>query len=88
MELLKQGANRPLPVEKQVVSIYTAARGYLDDIPIVDVLRFEQKFIDYLDHYGEDILKSIRETEDLTVENEERLKETIIAFIEGFETTV
>jgi len=43
-EILKQGVHQPMPVEKQVVSIYTAVKGYLDDIPLQDVLRFEKDF--------------------------------------------
>src|SRR5690606_29221668 len=45
MEIVKQGVNEPMPVEKQVVSIYTATQGHLNDIPVADVLRFEKEFL-------------------------------------------
>ena len=47
-ELLKQGINSPMPVEKQVVSLYAATNGYLDSIPVSDVGRFESELLDYV----------------------------------------
>ena len=49
MEILKQGVNQPMPVEKQVVSIYTVVKGHLDDIPVADIRRFEAEFLAFLD---------------------------------------
>ena len=46
VELLKQGLNSPMPVEEQVVSIYTGTNGYLDDLPVEDVQRFESELIE------------------------------------------
>ena len=43
VELLKQPLNSPMPVEEQVVSIFAGTRGYLDDIPVADVSRFESR---------------------------------------------
>jgi F-type H+/Na+-transporting ATPase subunit alpha len=88
MELLKQDVNQPLPVEKQVVSIYTATKGYLDEIPLTDVLRFEREFLDYLENNSQSILASIRDTKDLTADNENALKEAIEKFRKGFATNV
>jgi F-type H+-transporting ATPase subunit alpha len=55
VELLKQGLHAPMPVEEQVVSIYAGTNGYLDDIPVTDVKRFEGELIDYVRtrHSGE-----------------------------------
>lgn len=88
MELLKQDVNQPLPVEKQVVSIYTATKGYLDEIPVTDILRFEREFLDDLDLNNPAILASIRDTKDLTADNENALKEAIEKFRKGFATNV
>lgn len=88
MELLKQDVNHPLPVEKQVVSIYSATKGYLDEIPLTDVIRFEKEFLDYLDNKGQAILASIRDTKDLTADNEKALQEAIEQFRKGFATNV
>ncbi|RKN78834.1 F0F1 ATP synthase subunit alpha [Paenibacillus ginsengarvi] len=84
LEILKQGNNQPLPVEKQVVSIYTAVKGFLDDIPVQDVLRFDSEFLAYVDaNYGE-VYANIRDTKDLTADNEKKLVEAIEKFKKGF----
>ena len=46
VELLKQPLNSPMPVEEQVVSIYAGTNGYLDDIPVEDVNRFEAELLE------------------------------------------
>ncbi|MBV1894669.1 MAG: F0F1 ATP synthase subunit alpha [Ilumatobacteraceae bacterium] len=48
VELLKQPLNSPMPVEEQVVAIYSGTNGYLDDIPVDDVVRFEAELLDYV----------------------------------------
>jgi F-type H+-transporting ATPase subunit alpha len=48
VELLKQGLNSPMPVEEQVVSIFAGTKGYLDDIPVADVRRFESELLEYV----------------------------------------
>ncbi|PYI51133.1 F0F1 ATP synthase subunit alpha [Paenibacillus flagellatus] len=84
LEILKQGNNQPLPVEKQVVSIYTAVKGFLDDIPVQDVLRFDREFLAYVDaNYGQ-VYASIRDTKDLTADNEKVLVEAIEKFKKSF----
>jgi F-type H+-transporting ATPase subunit alpha len=46
VELLKQPLNSPMPVEEQVVSVFAGTKGYLDDLPVVDVKRFESELLD------------------------------------------
>jgi F-type H+/Na+-transporting ATPase subunit alpha len=87
MELLKQGVNEPMSVERQVVSIYTATKGYLDEIPLNDVLRFEKEFLEHLDANKPEIFASIRDTKDLTSDNENALKDAIEKFRKGFATS-
>jgi len=87
MEILKQGVNQPLAVELQVISLYTAVKGYLDDIPLADVRRFEAEFLSFVQNQHDDVLQSIRDTKDLTPENETKLKEVIEQFKRGFATT-
>ncbi|MBK7821285.1 MAG: F0F1 ATP synthase subunit alpha [Tessaracoccus sp.] len=57
-ELLRQGQYAPYPVENQVVSVWAGIEGHFDDVPVDDVLRFEQEFLDYLSHNG-DVLSGI-----------------------------
>ena len=48
VELLKQPLNSPMPVEEQVVVIFAGTTGYLDDVPVADVKRFEAELLDYM----------------------------------------
>jgi F-type H+-transporting ATPase subunit alpha len=47
VELLKQPLNSPMPVEEQVVAIFAGTKGYLDDLPVVDVSRFERELLEH-----------------------------------------
>lgn len=82
VEILKQGQYQPMPVEKQVLSIYAVTKGFLDDIPVVDVLRFEKELHAYFDHNKNDLLDHIRNTKELPDEN--ALKDAINEFKKGF----
>ncbi len=88
LELLKQGVNQPMAVEKQVISIYTVVKGHLDDIPVEDVRRFEKEFLAFVDANHEEIFASIRDTKDITADNEANLKKAIAEFKKGFATSV
>ncbi|CAM2822540.1 MULTISPECIES: F0F1 ATP synthase subunit alpha [Paenibacillus] len=88
MEILKQGVNQPLPVEQQVVSLYTAVKGFLDEIPTGDVTRFEQEFLAFMESSHPEILQSIRDTKELTADNENALKGAIEKFRKSFSVSV
>lgn len=88
MEILKQGVNQPLAVEEQVVSLYTAVKGYLDDIPLGDIRRFESEFLSFVKSQHDEVLQSIRDTKDLVADNEAKLKDVIEKFKKGFATSV
>ncbi len=60
-ELLRQGQYEPYPVEEQVISVWAGIDGQFDDVPVEDVLRFEQELLEHLRHTP--ILTSLRETE-------------------------
>lgn len=88
MEILKQGVNQPLPVEQQVVSLYTAVKGFLDEIPTGDVTRFEGEFLAFMESSHPEILGSIRDTKELTADNESALKDAIEKFRKSFGVSV
>ncbi|AJY74562.1 F0F1 ATP synthase subunit alpha [Paenibacillus beijingensis] len=88
MEILKQGVNQPLPVEKQVISIYSAVKGHLDDIPVADVTRFEKELLTFLDSNHPEIGQSIRDTKDITADNENALVAAIGQFKKSFSASV
>ena len=62
VELLKQGLNSPMPVEEQVVSIYTGTNGHLDDLPVEDVQRFEAELLENMKTRHSGLLDEIRST--------------------------
>jgi F-type H+/Na+-transporting ATPase subunit alpha len=87
VELLKQPQYDPFPVENQVVSIWAGGNGYLDDVPIEDVSRFESEFLEYLKRGHEGILQTIRESLDLSEDTITALKDAIEDFRRVFETS-
>ncbi|MBD1372132.1 F0F1 ATP synthase subunit alpha [Hazenella sp. IB182357] len=87
VEILKQDENQPLPVEKQVVSLYIVTKGHLDDIPVEDVRRFEKEFLAFLETSHQDIFDSIRKNKKMEDDNDAKLKEAIATFKKGFAVT-
>ncbi|HKA98459.1 MAG TPA: F0F1 ATP synthase subunit alpha [Streptosporangiaceae bacterium] len=87
VELLKQPQYSPLPVERQVVSVWAGTNGYLDDVPVEDVRRFEDEFLDYLQRTHEGVYASIRETGQLGDDTATSLKDAIEEFRKGFEVS-
>jgi F-type H+-transporting ATPase subunit alpha len=87
VELLKQPQYDPFPVENQVVSIWAGSNGYLDDVPLEDVSRFEHDFLENLKRSHEGILTSIRETKDLSEDTITALKDAVEEFRKSFETS-
>ncbi len=87
VEILKQGQFRPMPVEQQVVSVWTVTNGRLDDVPVEDVRRFEAELQEYMAARHGDLLAKLR-TEKLSDELGEALASAVDAFKETFEETV
>ena len=69
IEVLKQPLHKPLPVEKQVVILYALTHGFLDSVPVDQILDFEESLYDYFDSHHEDIFETIRTTKDLPEES-------------------
>ena len=65
VEVLKQDLHKPLSVEKQVAILYALTRGFLDDIPLEDIRRFESEYLNWLDHNRKELLDHITKTKDL-----------------------
>ncbi len=86
MEILKQPQYSPIVVEEQVMIIYTAINGYIDDVPLEDVARFEREFTKFLRSNHPTIGDTIRESKVLSTETESALKEAIKEFKESFIT--
>jgi len=65
VEVLKQGLHEPLAVEKQVVILYALTKGFLDDIPVADIRRFEAELFTSIEHNHKELFEHIRTTGDL-----------------------
>jgi F-type H+/Na+-transporting ATPase subunit alpha len=65
VEVLKQDLHKPLSVEKQVAILYALTRGFLDEIPLEDIRRFESEYLNWLDHNRKELLDHITKTKDL-----------------------
>lgn len=87
VELLKQDQYKPMPVEKQVVSIFYGTSGYLDQIPVQDVRRFEQEILEYIELKHNDIFLEILQTKDLSDKLIERLRQIGDEFLKTFKKT-
>ncbi|MDQ6784341.1 MAG: F0F1 ATP synthase subunit alpha [Actinomycetota bacterium] len=81
-ELLKQPLNAPVPVEEQVVVIYAGTKGFLDDIPVSDVRRFESELVQFIKSSHEGILDTIREKN--TLPEGDQLSDAVQAFKKRF----
>jgi F-type H+-transporting ATPase subunit alpha len=84
-ELLKQGLNAPMPVEEQVVVIYAGTRGWLDTVPVEDVVRFGAEFLTDMRAKHTDILSTIKETSALN--DTESLDAALKSFLDSFATS-
>jgi F-type H+-transporting ATPase subunit alpha len=83
-ELLKQPQYSPYPVEDQTVSIWAGTTGKLDEVPLQDILRFEQEFLEHLKR-NTSILTTIRETEKLEDDTVNELEKAIDHFKKMFQ---
>ena len=80
VELLKQPQYQPMPTQEQVVSMYAATRGFMDDVPVASVQAFERDFLDFIRGAKSDILDDIVARKVLDADLEARLKDAILQF--------
>ena len=85
VELLKQGLNSPMPVEEQVVSIYTGTNGHLDALPVEDIQRIEAELIENMRTRNAGLLDEIRTSGVLP---EDQVKAAVESFKATFQVTV
>jgi F-type H+-transporting ATPase subunit alpha len=85
IELLKQGQYKPLVVEQQVVVLFvgTADEGFLMDVPVATIMRFEAEMLEFLESRHPEILAGIRDTKDLAPDLRKSLAAAIVEF-KGF----
>ena len=88
VELLKQGQYVPMPVEKQVVSIFAGTSGVLDEVPLEHVQRFEREFLELMELKHADMLATIAEKKDLPDDLAKCLKDILRQFMDAFKSRV
>ena len=84
VELLKQGQYVPMPVEKQVVSIYAGTNGFLDEVPMEQVQRYERELHQTLDLKYRELMDQISDVKELTDEIQKKLQDILKEFTAAF----
>jgi F-type H+-transporting ATPase subunit alpha len=87
VELLKQGQYVPMTVEQQVVSIFVGTNGYLDEIPLEDVQRFEKEFLEMMEMKHRDLLAEVAEKKDLNDGAQQQLHSIAKDFVAKFKVS-
>jgi len=83
-ELLKQPQYAPLSMEKQVILVYGGLNGYVDDLPISALRRWETELLAYLESQRPQIIDKIRDSKDLDKDTESLLRDALAAFGKQF----
>jgi F-type H+-transporting ATPase subunit alpha len=84
VELLKQPQYQPMPFNEQVASMYAATRGFMDDVPVASIRKFEAEYIEFLRDAKGDILKDLDEKKAIDNDIEGRMKAALEEFKKGF----
>lgn len=87
VELLKQGQYVPMQVEKQVVSIFAGTNGYLDEIPMEQVQRFERELLEMMELKHRDLLNEIADKKELSDDIQKKLNTLLKEFAASFKVS-
>lgn len=80
VEIMKQDQYVPMPVEKQVISIFAATNGYIDELPISEVRRFERELLSFIDGSYASFVESLRKNPKLDDEQKATLESALKEF--------
>jgi F-type H+-transporting ATPase subunit alpha len=80
VELLKQPQYKPMPTEQQVMVIYAATLGHMDDVPLNRIQEFQTALLSYIDTSASDMRRDLSEKKELTADIEAKLKQAIADF--------
>lgn len=84
VEVLKQDQYQPMPVEDQILIIFVAVNGYLDDLPVEQVRSFEEQFLQYMRTDKPEIREEIKNSGSISEEIEKKLREIVVEFKKTF----
>ncbi len=85
VELLKQPQYQPMPVAKQVVSLYSGTKGFLDPLPVEAVSKYEQEMLQYVEQKYPEIFKEIEEKKEISDELDKKIAKVLTEFGEIFQ---
>ena len=88
IEVMKQAQYSPVPVEEQVITIYSATKGYMDKLPLTAIKQFENELIAYVKASHPELIQKLKEDKALTDEIVGLLKNVLDTFTERFVATV
>jgi F-type H+-transporting ATPase subunit alpha len=88
VELLKQNQYTPMGSEQQVVSLFAGTNGYLDEIPVNEVQRFEKEFLEFMSRRNADVMKTIADTKDLSDDVQKKLHAILKEFVNSFKVSI
>ncbi|MFZ0453107.1 MAG: F0F1 ATP synthase subunit alpha [Ignavibacteriaceae bacterium] len=80
VELLKQGQYNPVPVEKQVVSIFLGTNGYMDKVPVHEIKRYEKEALEYIEVKHNSIFEKIKKEKQLSDQTISEIKKAAEEF--------
>lgn len=83
-ELLKQGQYVPMPIEEQVVVIYTGVRGYLDKLDPSKIGKFEEQFLQHIKTSHSNLLTTIASEGQISADTDAKLKTVVNDFLTSF----
>lgn len=83
-EIMKQKQYSPMPVEDQVISIFVVNNGYLKDIKLEDIGRFESEFLEFMKAHYPEVPGDIKSTGDLKEDMEKKLRSAVEEFKKNF----
>ena len=84
VEVLKQDQYKPIPAVKQVLYIFAAVNGFLDDVPVTSVRKFETEFLRFIDDRGRDVLDLLTKKRSIDDDLKARMETLIQSFKESF----
>ncbi|MFV1956683.1 MAG: F0F1 ATP synthase subunit alpha [bacterium] len=86
VEILKQGQYVPLPVEKQVLTVFAATKGYVDEYPVEAIVKYEEELKHFMDNRHPETMKHLRERKEIDDDLEGRLEAALDEFKNEFVT--
>lgn len=83
VEVFKQPQYQPIPVELQIIVLWTVQNGYMDEVPVEQIKEFQARLVEYFQTRKADLLEKIRQQKALDEELESQIRTAVEAFKES-----